>query len=243
MNQFDSNWMRRFYDIKVGEKIKTDYEYYRWFSTKRKIRQYNFSKKSLLFHLRDITFKDCLEIGCGPGTWTKLLLEKYPGAEFTCLDISKEMIKQFKKKIKNKRVKTIAGDFLYYKFNKKFEFIFSSRAIEYIPNKPKVIEKIYNLLEDKGKGIIITSPPHPTVLRIKRFFGKKTDLEHTQRISVKEIKFLLEKSGFKNVYVCPILFSDFFLVPNSFLFNLLYKHKWGALSRMFASGYIVKFEK
>jgi len=237
-------WMRGFYNYKAGKLFKKDYEYHRWFESPRKRRQHKFSTISLLYHLRDINFNNCLEVGCGPGTWTKLLLKKYPKAKFTCLDISKEMIAQFKEKIKEKRVKTIVNNFLDEDFKgKKFSFIFCSRAIEYIPNKSKVIEKFYNLMEKGAKGMIITSPPHPKTVMVKRMLGGKINLEHTQRISVKNMVRLLSKKGFRKIRVYPILFSDFALVPTSTLFWNLHRKRWGLLSKMFATGYVVKFEK
>lgn len=236
-------WMREFYNNKAGNLFKDNYEYVRWFSTPVKRRQYKFSTISLLFHLRNIKFKKCLEIGCGPGTWTRLLLKKYSNASFTCLDISKEMIKQFRRGIKSKKVKTLVNNFLDQKFKEKFNFVFCSRAIEYIPNKPKVIEKFYDLLENGGKGIIVTSHPHPTIVKIKRLFGEKINKEHTQRISVNEMRELLQKAGFVNIKFYPILFSDFFLIPTSILFYTCYKYRWGILSRLFATGYVVSFDK
>lgn len=238
-----TNWMRNFYNQKARKISDRGYEYARWFSTRKNRRQYKFSTNSLLYHLRDIQFKNCLDVGCGPGTWTRLLLEKYPNAKFTCLDISKEMIFQFKSQIKSKNVKTKINNFLDQKFHEKFDFIFCSRAIEYIPNKDKVINKFYFLLSPGGKAIVVTSPPHPTTLAIKRAFTGKVNLQHTQRISVKKMNYLLRKSRFINIKFYPILFSDFPLVPTSFLFRSLYRKKWGILSKIFASGYIVKFEK
>jgi len=238
-----SNYIRQFYNHKVTKVCKEDYEYFRWFSTSIKRRQFKFTTQSLLFHLRDIDFTNCLEIGCGPGTWTRLLLKKYPDAEFTCLDISKQMITQFKQKTKNNKINFLVNNFLDQEFNKKYDFIFCSRAIEYIPNKSEVIRKIYNLLQEQGKGIIVTSPPHPKALFIKKMIGKKINLQHTQRISVKKMNYLLKKTGFKNIKFYPILFSDFSLVPTSLLFRNFYQKKWGLASKMFATGYIVKFEK
>jgi len=242
-NQEFSSWMRNFYNNKAKVTYGGEYEYNRWLINKIKRKQYRFSIQSYLFHLRDINFKNALEIGCGPGTWTRLLLKRYPEAKITTTDISEEMINQLKKRINDKRVKTKVINFLEFPEKEKFDFIFFSRAIEYIPNKSKVIEKIYNLLESSGKCLIITSPPHPKTVAIKKFFGKKINLQHTQRISVKEMEFLLKKQGFKNIKFYPVLFVDFFLVPNSLLFKFLYKRKWGLLSKMFASSYLVKFEK
>ena len=238
-----SNWMRSYYNKRAAKISEKGYEYARWFSSPRKIRQYKFSTLSLLFNLRNIDFKNCLEIGCGPGTWTRLLIKKYPKSSFTCVDISKEMIRQFKKTINSKNVKTIVTNFPEGKFNKKYDFIFSSRAIEYIPNKPSVIKKMHSLLKDGGKGMIITSHPHPRIILLKKALGKKINVQHTQRISVKEMLSLLLKNHFRNIEFYPILFTDFKLAPTSLLFHRLYKKKWGILSRLFATGYVVKFQK
>jgi len=240
-----SDWIREFYNKKASNISNKGYEYARWSSSQRKIEQYKFSAQSLIFHLRDVNFKKCLEVGCGPGTWTKLLLKKYPYSRFSCLDISKEMIRQFDENIsEKKRVKTIVNNFLDHDFKKeKFDFVFCSRAIEYIPNKAAAISKFYSLMENGGKGVIVSSPPHPSVFRIKKMLGMKVNFQHTKRIFARDILYLLRKVGFRNVKAYPILFSDFFLVPNSFLFRRLYRREWGLLSRIFASSYIVTFEK
>lgn len=239
-----SNWIRSFYNAKAKDISDKGYEYARWFSTKEKRRQYKFTTISLLHHFKDIDFKNCLEIGCGPGTWTKLLIKKYPNSRFTCLDISKEMIKQFKRNVKSKKVKIIVNNFLDHDFkNKKYDLIFCSRAIEYIPDKRKIISKFYRLMNENGKGIIVTSPPHPIILNIKKAFGKKIDREHTQRISVKRLNELLEKAGFINIKFYPILFIDLLFVPTTFLFKKLYKKRLGLFSRIFSTSYIVKFER
>ncbi len=239
------NWIREFYNRKAKNISDSGYEYVRWFSSPRKIRQYEYSLRSLLFHLEDIEIKNCLEVGCGPGTWTKILLKKYPGANFLCVDISKEMIKQFEKNVgERKRVKTIVSNFLDVKLKKEsFDFIFCSRAIEYIPNKSEVIRKFYNILKNDGKGIIISSPPHPKLVTLKKLFRRKIDIEHKNRIFVEDLANLLIRAGFIRVEVYPILFSDFPLVPNRLLFNKLYKKRWSLLSKIFASSYLVKFEK
>ena len=236
-------WIRKFYDKKPVNVSNRDYEYYRWFSTPIKRRQYKFSTLSLLYHLRGVNFKRCLDIGCGTGTWTKLLIDKYPKSKFICIDISNEMIKQFRKKIKFNKVKTKVISFFEFQAKKKFDFVFSSRAVEYIPNKQLVIKKIYDFMESGGNGMIITSHPHPKIIAIKKLLGKKINKQHTKRIHVKEMNKLLKSQGFVDISFYPILFGDFKLIPTSFLFYNLYKKKWGFFSKMFATGYIVKFKK
>jgi len=239
-----NDWVRGFYDDKAKNYTRGDYEKFRWFASKKKKRQYYQTTRSLLFHLRNVNFKTCLDIGCGPGTWTFLLLKKYPSSKFTCLDISKEMLTQFKSRVNEKRINFVVSAFTDFKKKEKYDFIFASRSIDYMENKSLVIKKMYDLLNSGGKGIIVTSPPHPTFIKIKKFLGKKLNKQHTQRISVKKMNKLLQEVGFKNIEFSPILFTD--SLPeflNKFLFNLFYKKRWNLISKMFASGYLVKFEK
>ena len=242
-NEEFNKWMKEFYEAKPKIVGKGDYEYYRWFSSERRKMQYEFSLKILL-HLKNIKAEKILEIGCGPGTWTKILLKKYPKANIECVELSSSMSEQFKKNIKNKRIKINVKSFLDFYTNKRYDFVFSSRAIEYIPNKKKIVDKIWKFMEKRGKGVIITSPPHPFLLSIKRAFGKKIDKEHIDRISTDKIKILLQNKGFVNLEFYPILFTD--NLPKTirrFLWNKLYNKKFGLLSKIFASGYLVKFEK
>jgi len=239
-----NDWVREFYDDKAKNYTHGDYEKFRWFASKKKKRQYYQTTRSLLFHLRNVNFKTCLDIGCGPGTWTFLLLKKYPTSEFICLDISKEMLMQFKSRVNEKRINFVVSAFTDFKTKNKYDFIFASRSIDYMEDKPLVIKKIYDLLNSGGKGIIVTSPPHSISVKIKKFFGKKLNKQHTQRISVRKMKKLLQDVGFKNIEFFPILFTDSLPeIFNKILFNLFYKKRWNLIPKLFASGYLVKFEK
>jgi len=94
-----------------------------------------------------------------------------------------------------------------------------------------------------AKAIIITSPPHRIAMKIKKVLGKKIDKNHSQRISVKEMKKILSQNRFKKIEFYPILFSDFLPIPQKFLFERNYKKQWGTVAKLFASGYLVKFQK
>jgi ubiquinone/menaquinone biosynthesis C-methylase UbiE len=239
-----NDWVRDFYNSDKQVSAKGNYEHFRWFSTPKKRRQHEQTTQSLTFHLQDIQFKNCLDIGCGPGTWTFLLLDKYKEANFTCLDISKEMLAQFQSRVNNPKINFIVSSFSDFQVQEKYDFIFCSRSIDYMEDKPAVIQKMFDSLDSKGKGIIVTSPPHPTLAKIKQLAGKKINQQHTQRIPVDEMKSLLDKTGFTNIQFFPILFAD--KLPealNKSLFNNNYKKPWNTTSKLFASGYLVKFEK
>ncbi|MBI4836918.1 MAG: methyltransferase domain-containing protein [Candidatus Portnoybacteria bacterium] len=77
-----------------------DYERRRWFSDALREAGYQMTKESIHYHLLERgPFYDCLELGPGAGTWTKLFLEKYPDANFDLVDISGEMLKLAKKNL------------------------------------------------------------------------------------------------------------------------------------------------
>lgn len=46
------------------------------------------------------TFHSVLEIGCGTGNLTKLLLEQFPKSNYTIIDLTESMIQQTKHKLK-----------------------------------------------------------------------------------------------------------------------------------------------
>src|SRR5947208_2695790 len=58
--------------------------------------------------LQDISFDDCLEIGCGTGKNTAWLIEK--AKNVTSVDLSEEMIKKAKEKITSGNVQFIKAD-------------------------------------------------------------------------------------------------------------------------------------
>ncbi|NBI28540.1 malonyl-ACP O-methyltransferase BioC [Chengkuizengella marina] len=53
----------------------------------------------LVQHNTSKSYLNILEIGCGTGNLTKLLLEYYPNAKYTVFDLSESMIQQTKRKI------------------------------------------------------------------------------------------------------------------------------------------------
>jgi ubiquinone/menaquinone biosynthesis C-methylase UbiE len=238
-----TEWMKTYYNNKVKSEGR-GYESTRWFSSSRHKQQYALSKKSILHHLKGISAKKILEIGCGPGTWTKVLLDLFPKAKITSLDLSEEMIREHRENIRSKRVKTMISGFLEAELEKQgFDLIFFSRAIEYIPNKPLVLRNVKKVMSPGATAIIITSPPHPIVLKIKKILGKKVDKNHSQRISVKEMSRILIENDLKDIKFFPILFSDFLPIPRKLLFNIFYKREWGIIAKVLASGYLVKFRR
>jgi len=77
------------------------------------------------------------------------------------LDLAKE--KTILKK--NKNIKFILSDLNNYNSNKKFGLIFCSSVMEYLDNFSKHLDKLHNLLDDKGT-LILTLPNSRSIYRL-----------------------------------------------------------------------------
>lgn len=110
-----------------------------------------------------------LELGCGTGIATEILIKKFPNAEIIGFDYSEEMLKICHERYPN--VKLVKGD-----FNKKedlasfittlddkiisfsessFDFVFSTGAVSEYGQLEKVIPIVYNLIKKDAPFINI----------------------------------------------------------------------------------------
>ena len=97
--------------------------------------------------------KTVLEIGVGTG---RLAVRVAPlCGEFYGVDISSKTIERAKENLSEfKNVRLTYADFLYYKFGRNFDIIYSSLTFMHIEEKQKAINKAAALLEDGGKFIL-----------------------------------------------------------------------------------------
>jgi len=224
----------------------THYEFNRWFNKRALYEDYVQIHKSLEYHLKGLEFTDCLEVGCGPGTWTRFLMLSQPTAIFTLVDISKEMLNQASI-LDNYRVVSILSSFKDFKPSKDYDFFFSSRAIEYMTDKELVIKKIINCLRMNSYGFIITKNPNSFGRRLHRFLGLKTKLLHTHQICNKELIKLLKKNGSIETwsYPCAVSIVPFFKLHklNFWLWKKIHNKQLNWFLELFTECYIVKFSK
>jgi tRNA (cmo5U34)-methyltransferase len=93
-----------------------------------------------------------IDLGCGTGKLSKEIAEKFPNAEFTCVDIAGNMLDIAKSRLK-KRAEYINADFNSYSFNGKYDLAVSSLALHHLTQDKDIYEfygKIYDLLNDNG---------------------------------------------------------------------------------------------
>lgn len=97
--------------------------------------------------------KSILEIGVGTG---RLAVRVAPlCGQFCGIDISPKTIDRAKDNLAEYRnVKLICGNFLSYKFDSKFDVIYSSLTFMHIEEKQKAVNKIAELLNNAGRFVL-----------------------------------------------------------------------------------------
>ena len=99
------------------------------------------------------TPKRILEIGCGSGFLTRILVDMYPEAEIVALDLSKQMIAFAASENAGAGVEWQHIDFLDYVSSEPFDLIVSSSSLHWLPNLTNAFIKIKSLLTEGGTCI------------------------------------------------------------------------------------------
>lgn len=96
---------------------------------------------------------EILDIGSGTGLFSAFVLQKYPKARFTLIDLSEKMLDMAKERFKDKpNFQYIAADYTQFNFTKKYDIIISALSIHHLSaaDKEKLYQKCYNMLNEKG---------------------------------------------------------------------------------------------
>lgn len=94
-----------------------------------------------------------LDIGSGTGLFSSIVLQKYPKAKFTLIDLSDKMLEVAKERFKgNTNMQFIADDYTKHNFTEKFDIIISALSIHHLSaiDKKNLYQKCYDLLNDDG---------------------------------------------------------------------------------------------
>jgi SAM-dependent methyltransferase len=143
----------RTFDRGAGE-YQTD----AWFGgTSRSTHSYQITRRRLLEALSLSGTESVLDVGCGPGTWTRVMAELT--SHVTALDLSQEMLNQAREFVRPYAVTFVHADILWYKSERPYDRVASVRAIEYVVDKVALAEQLARLVADDGLLVIITKNP------------------------------------------------------------------------------------
>lgn len=237
---------KEFYNSVMSSKLGENYEATRWKKTPLLAAQYRMMtdvlNRLIIPNVRQV--RRVLEVGPGPGTWTKLLFEANPAAQYTLVDISREMLAQAREALAGRaNVAFVESDLLAFESPQPFDFFFSSRAIEYMPDKHAAMRKIASLLAPGAFGAIITKMPKPFFDRLR---GRPFRALHGAQIDPAALARLLDGNGLVvekiNIATAtmPFIGSAAF---NEFAYRFLKHFLLFFPFTLFAESYLVTFRK
>ncbi len=236
---------KTFYDSVMPEKFGGDYEHKRWHETKLKEVGYRQTRDAIVRHLfsRQENLGTILELGPGPGVWTKLLLERYPRAEITAVDISREMLERARHALSSGRVEFVESDIITFMNEKKYDLVFSSRMLEYVPDKRVFAQKVATFLAEEGRGALITKMPH---YQRDKLLGRSVPEFHRGQITPDDLARQFREVGLRVEGVYPVTISVPLLQSafmNRFMGKILCRFPMNPISAFFSESYLIVFTK
>lgn len=100
-----------------------------------------------------------LDIGVGTGILSRFLLERYPEAEVTALDISEAMLRQAREQLGSERARWIHDDVERWKCSHQYEIIASNATFQWLNHPFEVVQKLSGCLTDGGILAVATFGP------------------------------------------------------------------------------------
>jgi len=149
-------------------------------------------------------YSNILEIGCGTGNYTNLLINRFPTTKIKALDISQEMIEVAETKLERTQLEFIVADAELMNFDEQFDFISSNATFQWFQNLGQTLTKCYELLDKNG--VILFSMFGPLTFNelnasIRELFSQDISISSCSFISKIKIKQILENIFGKNTII------------------------------------------
>lgn len=246
MSQLENSKVKNLYDTNITDRYENDYEFNRWFQSPRLRCDFFMNYCAIKEHVKNIDYSNCLELGPGPGTWTTVLYKQNNKASYTLVDISEAMKNQYHLEMRNMdNIEYVIADIMTMDFSKKFDFFFSSRAVEYLQNKKDFFTKLFDLMSEQSQGVIITKNKNFGLFKFKA----DSRFQHQGQMTVSECRLYLEEAGFKSIEFYPVIirlpifdrFNQFF--SSKIFLNHISRKLSNSFVNKLSESYLVKFKK
>src|SRR5690554_522489 len=94
-----------------------------------------------------------LDLGAGTGLFASFILDKYPNAKLTLIDLSEEMLEIAKARFQHHpNVSYIVSDYTKFDYSDRFDLVISSLSIHHLldEEKKELFKKVYAIMNNKG---------------------------------------------------------------------------------------------
>lgn len=143
-----------------------------------------------------------LDVGCGTGRWAELVLNAWPGAKVTGLDLSQEMLRQAIVRAASypERLDLVHGDAQSLPFDDAtFDIVTCSHSFHHYPDQRGVVAEMARVLKPGGR-VVIVDGCRDTWWGWFIFDGLVTWAEgHVHHCSRRRMRHLLEDVGIENI--------------------------------------------
>lgn len=102
----------------------------------------------LIGRIHDIDPQSIIDIGCGPGNSTHVLMSRWPKAKITGLDSSRAMINKAAQGYPNQE--WVVADAFTYNPPERYDLVFSNAVIQWVPDHEALISRFHGILSDTG---------------------------------------------------------------------------------------------
>jgi trans-aconitate 2-methyltransferase len=92
--------------------------------------------------------KRVVDLGCGPGNSTELLMERFPNAEVIGVDSSPDMLRQARERLP--RCTFVAGDLATWMPQQHIDLLFGNAVFQWVPDHASVLVRLLRALPQRG---------------------------------------------------------------------------------------------
>jgi trans-aconitate 2-methyltransferase len=92
--------------------------------------------------------KRVVDLGCGPGNSTELLVERFPGARVSGIDSSPDMLRQARERLP--QCEFVEGDLALWMPSEPPDLLFGNAVFQWVPDHPKVLARLLRSLPQGG---------------------------------------------------------------------------------------------
>ena len=204
----------------------------------------------ILFFLKKLGSKKVIDLGCGDGTYTKILFKKFNKLKkILAIDPAEKAINFAKKKNNLKNIEFISSNLNYFLKNKKkleeFDTLLLRGSLHHFSKKEFL--KFFEVIQEFNFNIVISEPNgYNLILKLIEKFSKY-HIEHNEKSYLPFLlRMKLRKSGYKvtkDSYTCltPVFFPDI-LVNFSYKLNKFIK-RIPIVNSLFCGLYVMMAKK